>query len=50
MGIEEYKVLISKLIESSKDLEYIIALYSFAESYPDRSRASTHSQNSVLNS
>lgn len=38
MSIEDYKKLITALIENSNDIEYIIAMYSFAVSYPKKSR------------
>lgn len=38
MNIEDYKKIINVLIEDSKDLEYIIAMYTFAVTYPDKSR------------
>ncbi len=36
-NIDKYKKLIITLVEKSKDINYIIALYSFATSYPDNS-------------
>lgn len=36
-GMEEYKKQILLLIENSNDMEYVIAVYSFADSYPDKS-------------
>lgn len=38
MRIEQYKQLIIELIEKSEDIDYIIAVYSFADTYPDRSQ------------
>ena len=38
MSIEEYKKRLIILVESSKDINYITAVYSFADSYPDKSR------------
>lgn len=38
MSLEEYKKRIIVLVETSKDTDYLVALYSFAESYPDKSR------------
>lgn len=35
---EYYKQLIMKLIEKSVDVEYLAAVFSFAESYPDKSK------------
>lgn len=43
MNIEDYKLQIISLIETSSDMDYILALYSFAESYPDKSRESANS-------
>ena len=42
MSIEDYKQIIISLVESSKDLDYIIAVYSFAEAYPDKSKVKNH--------
>lgn len=36
--VEIYKQMIIKLIESSKDENYVKAVYSFAANYPDRSK------------
>lgn len=36
MTIEDYKELINSLIKNSNDIDYIIAVYSFADSYPDK--------------
>lgn len=38
MTMEEYKELIFLLVQSSYDIDYIIAVYSFAVSYPDKTR------------
>lgn len=38
MGIDEYKQLIINLIKKSEDIDYIVAVFSFADSYPDKSR------------
>lgn len=38
MYIEEIKKAIVILVETSKDIDYIVALYSFASSYPDNSK------------
>ena len=35
MTIEEYKQLMIELVEKSEDVNYIIAVYSFAAAYPD---------------
>lgn len=35
---EYYKQLIMKLVEKSKDAEYLAAVLSFAENYPDKSK------------
>ena len=36
MIIDDYKQLIFDLIEKSEDIDYVIAVYSFADSYPDK--------------
>lgn len=36
--VQEYKRLISTLIEKSMDIEYLMAVYSFASSYPDNTQ------------
>lgn len=41
MNIEEYKKIIIQLIEASNDAEYINAVYTFADSYPDKSKVKT---------
>lgn len=33
--IEQYKKLIIERVKNSEDLNYVIALYSFADAYPD---------------
>lgn len=38
MTMEEYKEFIFWLVQSSYDIDYIIAVYSFAVSYPDKTR------------
>lgn len=38
MGKEEYKKLIIEIISTSRDLEYLIAVYTFAKHYPDKSK------------
>lgn len=38
MGIEDYKKIIDQMVEASEDIEYIIAVYTFADSYPDKSK------------
>ena len=38
MTIEEYKELIFLLVQSSYVIDFIIAVYSFAVSYPDKTR------------
>lgn len=38
MTMEEYKELIFLLVQSSYDIDYIIAVYLFAVSYPDKTR------------
>lgn len=38
MTIDDMKSIIKKHVEDSSDLKYIIALYSFSVSYPDKSR------------
>lgn len=41
MSIEEYKKFIIQLVEASDDADYIIAVYTFADSYPDKSKVKT---------
>lgn len=43
-----YKVLIRMLVECSEDMEYLIAVYSFAEAYPDRSKENRQMQSSKI--
>ncbi len=38
MTIDDYKQLIFELIEKSEDIDYVVAIYSFADSYPDKSK------------
>ncbi len=38
MTMEEYKELIFLLVQNSYDIDYIIAVYSFAEAYPDKTK------------
>lgn len=38
MIIDDYKQLIFDLIEKSEDIDYVIAVYSFADSYSDKSK------------
>lgn len=40
LTIDEYKELIFALIKNSNDINYVIAVYSFAESYPDQTAGS----------
>lgn len=49
MGIEELKKVIVSLVENSEDMDYILAVYSFADAYPDKSRTN-HPQKNVLDS
>lgn len=37
MTIEDYKQIIIKLIEKSSDFDYIVAVCTFAENFPDKS-------------
>lgn len=39
-NVEYYKNLIKILIETSRDVDYLIAVYTFASSYPDKSKKS----------
>lgn len=39
-NVEYYKNLIKILIETSGDVDYLIAVYTFASSYPDKSKKS----------
>lgn len=36
--VQEYKKLISILVGKSMDIDYLIAVYSFASSYPDNTQ------------
>ncbi len=38
MSIEQCKKLIIEIITTSRDIEYLIAIYSFAMHYPDKSK------------
>lgn len=38
MNEEDYKRIIIEIVEASKDLEYLIAVYTFAKHYPDKSK------------
>lgn len=38
MGIEDYKKIIIEIVSASCDIEYLIAVYSFAIHYPDKSK------------
>lgn len=38
MGDEEYRKLIIELVSTSRDIEYLIAVYTFARHYPDKSK------------
>lgn len=38
MGEEEYKKLIIEIVSTSRDVEYLIAVYTFAKHYPDKSK------------
>lgn len=40
MTMEEYKEHIFLLVQNSYDIDYIIAVYSFAEAYPDKTKES----------
>lgn len=36
--MEKYKKAIALMVETSKDMDYLIAVYSFANSYEDKSK------------
>lgn len=36
--LENYKMAIAKIINSSKDIGYLMAVYAFVTQYPDKSR------------
>ena len=38
MSVEECKKLIAEIIATSQDIEYLIAVYTFATNYPDQSK------------
>lgn len=38
MSGEEYKKLIIEIISTSSDIEYLIAVYTFAKYYPNKSK------------
>lgn len=38
MGEEDYKKMIIEIVSTSRDIEYLIAVYSFALNYPDKSK------------
>lgn len=38
MTTDDIKILTIQRIEASDDIEYILAVYTFANSYPDKSR------------
>lgn len=38
MSIEQCKKLIIEIVTASRDIEYLIAIYSFAMHYPDKSK------------
>lgn len=40
MTMDEYKEHIFLLVQNSYDIDYIIAVYSFAEAYPDKTKES----------
>lgn len=39
MTTDDIKILTIQRIEASDDMEYILAVYTFANSYPDKSRS-----------
>lgn len=39
MTTDDIKILTIQRIEASDDIEYILAVYTFANSYPDNSRS-----------
>ena len=39
-NVEFYKNLLKDLIETSEDVDYLIAVYTFASNYPDKSKKS----------
>ncbi len=38
MDAEDYKKIINQVISASQDIEYLIAVYTFAVHYPDKSK------------
>lgn len=38
MDISMYQKKIMELVETSQDIDYLVAVYSFASNYPDKSR------------
>lgn len=38
MSVEECKKIIIEIVSTSRDIEYLIAVYSFAMHYPDKSK------------
>ena len=38
MSGEEYKKLIIEIVSTSRDVEYLIAVYTFAKHYKDKSK------------
>lgn len=38
MDVEEYKKDIIKIVSASQDIEYLMAIYTFAVHYPDKSK------------
>lgn len=38
MSEEDYKKIIIEIVSTSCDIEYLIAVYSFATHYPDQSK------------
>ena len=38
MDISVYQKKIMELVETSRDIDYLVAVYSFVSNYPDKSR------------
>lgn len=38
MSEEDYKRMIIEIVSASRDLDYLIAVYTFAKHYPDKSK------------
>ena len=38
MDNEDYKRMIIEIISASRDIEYLIAVYTFVKHYPDKSK------------